>query len=205
MGAKVWGYVRVSKTEQNPDRQIDLLLREYGIPREDIFVDKYTGTKMERPALRELQKVLRDGDKLVVESLNRVSRKSVDLLALLEDWHARGIDFVSHKEHLDIHSALGKLQLAIFAAMAQFERDNLVERTREGLAAARERGRIGGRPKTDKKAIEKAIKLYGSQSHSIREVCQLTKVSKSVLYRELKLRRELAQPDDESADEGSPV
>ncbi len=205
MGAKVWGYVRVSKTEQNPDRQIDLLLREYGIPREDIFVDKYTGTKMERPALRELQKVLRDGDKLVVESLNRVSRKSVDLLALLEDWHTRGIDFVSHKEHLDIRSALGKLQLAIFAAMAQFERDNLVERTREGLAAARERGRIGGRPKTDKKALEKALKLYGAQSHSIREVCQLTKVSKSVLYRELKLRRELVQPDDESAGDGSPV
>lgn len=198
MGEKVWGYVRVSKTEQNPDRQIDLLMREYGIPREDIFVDKYTGTKIERPALGELQKVLRLGDKIVVESLNRVSRKSVDLIALLEDWHARKIDFVSHKERLDISSALGKLQLAIFAAMAQFERDNLVERTLEGLAAARERGRVGGRPKTDKKVIEKALKLYAARSHSISEVCQITKISKSVLYRELKLRRELAQTEDGS-------
>ncbi len=198
MASKTWGYARVSKTDQNPNRQLDLLMRKYGIPKEDIFVDRYTGTRVDRPGLKALQQVLREGDKIVVESLNRVSRKSVDLVGLLEGWHARGIGFESDKEHLNMNSALGKLQLAIFAAMAQFERDNLVERTLEGLAAARERGRMGGRPKTDKKAIEKAVRLYDSHSHSIREVCQLTKVSKSVLYRELKIRREAAQTDDAS-------
>ncbi|WP_206922717.1 recombinase family protein [Alicyclobacillus suci] len=161
------------------------------------------GPRVDRPALRELQRVLRAGDKIVVESLNRVSRKSVDLVALLEDWHGRGISFESDKEHLSIGAAemgtaLGKLQLAIFAAMAQFERDNLVERTLEGLAAARERGRVGGRPRSDEKAVQKAIRLYSAGTHSVREVCQLTKVSKSVLYRELKLRREAAQTEGES-------
>lgn len=198
MASKTWGYARVSKTEQNPDRQLDLLMREYGIPRDDIFVDKYSGTKIERPALRALQKVLREGDKIVVESLNRVSRKTTDLIALLEDWHVRRVAFVSHKERLDISSALGKLQLAIFAAMAQFERDNLVERTLEGLVAARERGRVGGRPKTNKGKLEKAIRLYGSKSHSVREICDITKITKSVLYRELKRLREAAQIDAKS-------
>lgn len=201
MGAKVWGYVRVSKADQVPDRQVDLLMREYGIPRADIFMDKFTGTKFDRPALGELQKVLREGDKIVVESLSRVSRKSADLINLLNDWQARGIRFTSHKENLDFSSATGKLMLALFAALAQYERDTLAERTVESLAAARERGRIGGRPKTDQKALEKALKLYGAKSHSIREVCLLTKISKSVLYRELKLQRELAANHLQSAGE----
>lgn len=188
MPAKVWGYVRVSKADQNPDRQVDLLMREYSIAKVDIFVDKFSGTKFERPALGELQKVLREGDTVVVESLSRVSRKSADLIAMLDDWHSRGIRFVSHKENLDFSSATGKLMLALFAALAQFERDTLVERTREALVAARERGRIGGRPRTDKKALDKAVRLYDAQVHSVREICALCKISKSVLYRELRLR-----------------
>ncbi|QSO50155.1 recombinase family protein [Alicyclobacillus curvatus] len=200
MGAKTWGYVRVSKaSDQSPDRQLDLLMREYCIPREDIFVDRYTGTKFDRPALSELQKVLREGDKIVVESLSRVSRKSSDLFALLDTWHENGVSLKSHKENLDLsNSATGRLMLALFAALAQFERDNLVERTLEGVAAARERGRVGGRPKTDKKALEKALKLYSAKTHSIREICQFTHISKSVLYRELQCRRELAQSDGDS-------
>lgn len=203
MSSKIWGYVRVSTADQNVDRQFDLLTGKYDIPRDDIFVDKCSGTKIDRRGLSELQKVLRNGDKVVVESLTRVSRKTGDLLALLEDWHARGIDFVSDKDQLNISSALGRLQLTMLAGMAQFERDNLVERTLEGLAAARERGRVGGRPKTDSKKLEKAIRLYSTKSHSVREVCQLTGISKSVLYRALKLRRELARADDELPGEGS--
>jgi len=188
VAVKVWGYVRVSKADQNPDRQVDLLMREYAIAKADMYVDKFTGTRFDRPALGELQKVLREGDTVVVESLSRVSRKSADLIAMLDDWHSRGIRFVSHKENLDFSSATGKLMLALFAALAQFERDNLVERTREALAAARERGRFGGRPRTDKKALDKAIRLHSAGSHSAREICEITKVSKSVLYRELKSR-----------------
>lgn len=190
VSAKVWGYVRVSKTEQNPDRQIDLLMKEYGISREDIFVDQISGAKFERPALADLQKVLREGDTVVAESLSRVSRKSADLLQLLDDWQRRGINFISHKEQLDFSSTTGRLILTLFSALSQFERDNLRDRVVEGLTAARARGRIGGRPRTDQKSLEKALKLYEAKSHSIHEITEITKVSKSVLYRALKDRRE---------------
>ncbi|MDU4695849.1 MAG: recombinase family protein [Paenibacillus sp.] len=191
MASKVWGYVRVSKTEQKSDRQVDLLVKEYGISRDDIFVDSISGTKFERPELGRLQSVLRENDTIVVESLSRVSRSSKDLLTLLEDWQSRGITFFSHKEKLDFSSTTGQFMLTMLAALSQFERDTLRDRVREGLASARARGRVGGRPKTDKKAVEKAVRLHTSGTHSVREVCEVTGVSKPVLYRELRRLREL--------------
>ncbi|UFJ40394.1 recombinase family protein [Brevibacillus humidisoli] len=194
MSSKVWGYVRVSKAEhQKPDRQVDLLMKEYGIPKEDIFIDSISGAKFERPELRRMQSVLREGDTVVVESLSRVSRSSKDLLTLLEDWQERGVAFISDKEKLDFSSTTGKLMLTMLAALSQFERDTLRDRVREGVASARSRGRIGGRPKTDKKALEKAVKLHVAGTHSIREVCQLTGVSRTVLYRELRRLCDLEQ------------
>lgn len=191
MSSKIWGYVRTSRTEQKTDRQVDLLMKEYGIPEEDIFIDSISGTKFDRPELGRLQSVLRDGDTVVVESLSRVSRSSKDLLTLLEDWQKRGITFISDKEKLDFSSTTGKLMLTMLAALSQFERDTLRDRVREGIASARARGRIGGRPKTDKKVLEKAVKLHAAGTHSVREVCQIVGVSKTVLYRELRRLREL--------------
>ncbi len=190
MSSKIWGYVRVSKIDQNPDRQVDLLMREHGIPKSNIFIDTISGTKFERPALNDLQKVLREGDTLVVESLSRVSRSSADLLVLLQDWQEKGIAFISHKEMLDFSSTTGRFMLTMLAAMSQFERDTLRDRVAEGIAAARARGRVGGRPKTDKKALEKSLRLYGTGTHSVSEICQITGVSKTVLYRELKRQRD---------------
>lgn len=191
MSSKVWGYCRVSKADQNPDRQIDLLVREHGIPKEDIFVDTISGTKFERPMLAKLQSLLREGDTVVVESLSRVSRSSADLLMLLQNWQERGITFISDKERLDFSSTTGKFMLNMLAALSQFERDTLRDRVLEGLAAARSRGRVGGRPKSDKKALEKAVKLYSAGTHSTKEVCQIAGLSKSTLYRELRRLKEL--------------
>lgn len=191
MSSKVWGYVRVSKADQDESRQIDLLMSEHGIAKNDIFVDKISGVKFERPALAQLQKVLRSGDTVVVESLSRISRSSQDLLSLLNDWQARGVAFISDKERLDFSTTTGRMILTVLAALSQFERDLLRDRVVEGIASAKARGRIGGRPKTDKKALEKAVKLHASGTHSVREVCQITGVSSTVLYRELKRLREL--------------
>jgi len=192
MASKVWGYVRVSKAVgQVEDRQVDLLMKEHGIPESDIFIDKISGAKFERPELARLQHVLREGDTLVVESLSRVSRSSQDLLTLLNDWQERGINFVSHKERLDFSTTTGRFMLSMLAAISQLERDTLRDRVNEGVASARARGRIGGRPKTDRKALEKAVRLHASGTHSVREVCQLTGVSSTVLYRELRRMREL--------------
>lgn len=199
MSSRVWGYVRISKVDQKVDRQIDLLINEYRIPKEDIFVDTISGTKFERPALDELQKVLREGDTVVVESLSRVSRSSQDLLTILAEWDKSNITFISIKENLDFSSTTGKLILAVMAALSQFERDTLRDRVREGIASARARGKIGGKPRTDSKTVAKAIKLYDSGTHSIKEICEIASVSKSVLYRELKLRRERSLVKGEDA------
>ncbi|SFL20975.1 Site-specific DNA recombinase [Paenibacillus sp. 1_12] len=195
--SKVFGYCRISKAiGQVEDRQKDLMRLEYHIPESDIFVDKISGVKMERPALGELQKALRRGDTLVVESLSRISRSSRSLLALLADFESKEITLISHKERLDFSTVTGKLMLALIAALSEFERDNLRERVREGLASARSRGRIGGRPKTDKKALEKAIKLHAADTHSICEIVAVTGVSKSVLYRALRDKKEAQQSQD---------
>jgi DNA invertase Pin-like site-specific DNA recombinase len=187
MGGKLFGYARVSTTEQNLDRQIDLL-KEYGVNNEDIYADKMTGTKSSRPALDELQKVLRESDIVVCESLSRLSRSTQDLLKILEYWQARGITFISIKEQIDFSTATGKLMLTLMAALSQFERDVIRDRVCEGLHSARARGRIGGRPCSDKKALEKAIKLYDAKTHSIKEIREITGISQSVLYRALKER-----------------
>jgi len=195
MGSKVLGYVRISKATQKGDRQVDLLEKEYRIPKEDIFVDAVSGTKFERPALDALQKVLREGDTVVVESLSRVSRSSADLLLLLDDWQNRGITFISDKERLDFSTTTGKLILAVLAALSQFERDTLRDRVLEGLQAVRERGRIGGKPRTAKELLKKAVKLYEADLHSISEIVAVTGVSKSVIYRELRRLRDLETVD----------
>ncbi|WP_435922088.1 recombinase family protein [Paenibacillus sp. DYY-L-2] len=187
---KKFGYARVSTTAQNEDRQIDLLTQHYGIPPEDIFVDKASGAKADREALNQLQLVLRPGDTVYVESLSRLSRSSWDLTKLLSEWQEKGITLVSHKEKVDCSTPNGKLFVNLLIALTEFERETIRARIRHGIAAARARGRVGGRKKTDKRKIEKAIRLYEARTHSIREICELCEISKTVLYRELKSRRE---------------
>lgn len=190
---KTFGYVRVSTTEQNPDRQYDMLKARFSLAEEDIFMDAMTGDRsayLKRENFQQLLRQLRPGDTVVVESLSRLSRSSQDLLALLSVWQEKGINLVSCKENIDMSTVTGRLVVAILAALAEFERENLRERIREGLQSARLRGRVGGRPKTDKKSLDKATRLYEAKSHSISEICQICGVTKSVLYRELKKRRE---------------
>lgn len=197
MAGKLFGYARVSTAEQNLERQLDIL-KEYGVNEDDIFTDKISGAKSNRPALEDLQKVLRTGDTVITESLSRLSRSTQDLLTILNDWHDRGIIYISVKERLDFSSTTGKLMLAILAALSQFERDVIRDRVKEGLNSARARGRVGGRPKTSKKALEKALKLYQSQTHSIREIVEITGVSQSVLYRALKEQNKTNHSDKEA-------
>lgn len=188
MGGKLFGYARVSTVEQNLERQLDIL-KEFGVQEADIYTDKISGTKFSRPALDELQKILRTEDTVITESLSRLSRSTQDLLAILNDWQQRGIVYVSIKEQIDFSTSTGKLMLTVLAALSQFERDVIKDRVCEGLASARARGRVGGRPKSDKKTLDKALKLYESKTHSIKEIKEITGVSESVLYRALKEQR----------------
>ena len=177
---RTYGYARVSTAEQVLDRQLDMLSK-YGVDR--IYSEKMTGTRRDRP---ELQKMLTDldrGDTVVVESLSRLGRSTKNLIELMELFNDKGVNLVSLKENINTTTPTGKLLFTLISAISQFERDCLAGRTKEGLAAARARGRKGGRPKKSSSTIEKAIKLYNSKEYSIAEINELTGVSRSTLYR----------------------
>ena len=179
----VFGYARVSTEQQNLDRQLDAL-RRYGC--DMIYNEKMTGTKRDRPELSKLLDRMTEGDTVVIESLSRLGRSTKDLIELTELFQSKGVHLVSLKESIDTSTSTGKLLFTLMSAIAQFERDVIADRTREGLTAARSRGRTGGRPRTDPAAVRKAVRLYGTKEYSIKEIEELTGVKKSTIYRNLK-------------------
>ncbi len=182
MGNMTFGYARVSTQDQELARQIDAL-EKYGV--DEIFTEKMTGTKANRPELNRLKDKVRPGDIVVIESLSRLGRSTKDLLSLIEDWNQQGVKLVSLKESIDTTTPTGKLLLIVLSAISQFERDITVQRTNEGLQAARARGRKGGRPKADSKAVDNAVRLYHAQTHSVKEITALCGISQATLYRAL--------------------
>lgn len=178
----IFGYARVSTEAQNLDRQLDAL-RKYGV--DVIYNEKMTGTKKDRPELTKLLERITKGDTVVIESLSRLGRSTKDLIELTELFKSKGVRLVSLKESIDTESSTGKLLFTLMSAIAQFERDTIADRTREGLRSARARGRTGGRPKTNSDSIKKAVKLYNTRQYSVKEIEELTGVKKSTLYRNI--------------------
>jgi DNA invertase Pin-like site-specific DNA recombinase len=175
-----FGYARVSTNDQNLDLQIDAL-KQYGVER--IFQEKITGTKKERPQLDEMIKYLRAGDSVVVWKLDRIGRGFRHLIDLINEFADKEINFVSLKENINTSTVTGKLIFNIFASLAEFERDMIVERTKAGLESARARGRKGGRPPKSEDAVKIALKMYESKQYSISEIRKATGISKTSLYR----------------------
>lgn len=179
------GYARVSTEQQELDRQIDAL-NKYGV--DEMYTEKITGTKANRPELDKVKMIARKGDTVVIESLSRLGRSSKDLLILIDEWEKQGVKLVSLKENVDTSTPTGKLLTTVLSAICQFERDITVQRTQEGLKAARARGRKGGRPKVDSKALERALKLYDAQTHSVKEITEISGISSATLYRAIQQR-----------------
>lgn len=165
---------------QNLDRQMDAL-RKYGIDK--LYCEKMSGTKKSRPELDRMLKEIEDGDTIVIESLSRLGRSVKNLAELMEVFNTRNIRLVSLKETLDTTSSTGRLLFTILSNLAQFERDVLVERTREGFSAVRARGRCGDRPKADKTSVKKALALYDTGQYTMKEIQGLTGISASTIYR----------------------
>ena len=184
-----FGYARVSTDDQNLSLQIEALTK-HGIPKPHIFMDKVSGAKTERPGLSKCLATLQSGDILVVWRLDRLGRSMRHLIDLIEDLRTRGIGFRSLNEGaIDTTSASGELIFNIFSALAQFERRLIQERTKAGLAAARARGRNGGRPKvTAKEArVVLAKKLHADKSLDIDDICKTLRISRSTLYRYVRM------------------
>ena len=174
------GYARVSTSDQSLDAQLDQL-REAGA--EKIFEEKITGTKRTRPQLDALLSQLRKKDVVVVTKYDRLARSLKDLLEIVETIREYGAGFRSLAEDIDTTTSAGRLVFHVFASIAEFERDRISERTKEGLVAARKRGRVGGRPpalSTDQKA---EVRKMRNEGRSIPEIARLFKVSQMTVRR----------------------
>ena len=179
----------VSTYDQDLSLQIDALTRA-GIPKPHIFMDKMSGAKAERPGLSKCLDTLQKGDILVVWRLDRLGRSMRHLITLVEDLRTRGIGFRSINEGaIDTTSASGELIFNIFSALAQFERRLIQERTKAGLAAARARGRNGGRPKVtaNEARVVLAKKLHADKSLEIDDICKTLRISRSTFYRYVRM------------------
>jgi len=177
-----YGYVRVSTKGQNTARQ-DVLMRELGVDR--VFVDKCSGKNTDRPQFHEMMEVLREGDTVVVESYSRMSRSTKDLLDTVEKLNEMGVGFVSKKENIDTTTAAGRMFLTFIAGMNQFEREVMLERQAEGIAAmpvvdgkkvSAKTGRGFGRPKVE----IVAEKLPGE---TVADACERLGISRRTWYR----------------------
>jgi DNA invertase Pin-like site-specific DNA recombinase len=177
---QIIGYGRVSTGDQNADSQVDALTKAGA---NKVFIEKFTGTKLERPELTKVFEYLRQGDQLVITKLDRLGRSTKDLLALLERLNELGVQMRVLDQSIDTSTAEGKFFFTIIGAVAEFERSLIISRTRDGLAAARARGRVGGRkPKLSDKQQVEIRRLYGAGEKTVLEIGQLFGVSRPTVY-----------------------
>lgn len=180
-----FGYVRVSSKGQEVARQVDAL-KAAGVEDKYLFIDKTSGVKASRPALDEMLGKLREGDTLIIASLDRLARSTKQLIELAERFNTEGVSLVSLHEQLDTRTPQGKFVYTMFAAMAEMERSLIRERQREGIEAAKARGETGGRPRIASDKVKKAIALYKSGQYSVSQVAAEAGISVSTLYRYLR-------------------
>ena len=177
----IFGYARISTSDQSLDGQTDALTAAGA---ERIFADTISGTKRERSELAQLLDQLRCGDVVTVTKYDRLARSLHDLLDIVKVIEERGAGFRSLAEDIDTTTPAGRLVFHVFASIAQFERERISERTKEGLQAARKRGRVGGRPPaltTDQKA--EVRRMRDEEGRSIASLARMFKVSAATVRR----------------------
>jgi len=180
-----FGYARVSTKEQSLNLQLDAL-KKAGCKPQNIYQEQISGAKSERPQLQALLNKLRAEDELVVWKLDRLGRSIKDLIKLVTTIQDKGAAFHSIQDSINTATPTGKLTFHLFAALAEFERDIIRQRTKAGLEAARARGKKGGRPKgLSQKAKHTAMiaeRLYKEGELSTKEICEQLSISKMTLY-----------------------
>ena len=175
------GYARVSTDDQSLDSQTDALSAAGA---ERVFADKISGSRRARPELDRMLEQLRDGDVVTVTKYDRLARSLKDLLEIVESIRAHGAGFRSLAEDIDTTTPAGRLVFHVFASIAQFERERISERTKEGLVSARKRGRIGGRPPALSAAQKDEVRRMRDEEHrAVPEIARLFNVSERTVRR----------------------
>lgn len=174
------GYARVSTAEQKLELQEDAL-KNAGC--KEIFNDVASGAKTKRSGLEEALAYLREGDTLVVWKLDRLGRSIQHLIQTIKELNSRKIGFKSLQENIDTTTSGGKLIFHIFGALAEFERDLIIERTQAGLKAARDRGRFGGRRfLLDNRQVVRMSEMYNENNNTVAEICKIYNISRPTFY-----------------------
>lgn len=175
------GYARVSTDYQNLDAQTDALMVAGA---RKVFADKISGSRRTRPELDKMLDQLREGDVVIVSKYDRLARSLKDLLEIVEAIGDRGAGFRSLAEDIDTTTPAGRLVFHVFASIAQFERERIAERTKEGLQAAKARGRVGGRPPalTNVQKVE-VRRMRDDEHRHVSEIARLFKVSERTVRR----------------------
>ena len=177
------GYVRISTREQNTARQ-DVIMEQLGV--EKVYTDKVSGKNTDRPELHKMMDFVREGDTLVVESFSRFARNTRDLLDLTAALAEKGVSFVSKKEAIDTSTPAGKFMLTVFAALAELERENILERQAEGIAVAKAEGRMTGRPKKAEDSFETVYLEVKAGQKSASQGARELGIARSTWYRKTK-------------------
>ena len=183
MASQRLGYGRVSTQDQNLEAQQDAL---NAAGADKIFIEKITGTKASRPELDKLREQMREGDTLVITRLDRLGRSTKDLLTLSSELEEKGVELEVLEQSINTKTPEGKLFFTMIAAMAEAEHSMMVARTKDGLAAARARGRLGGRkPKLSEAQKKQIRKLYDERELTVREIAEMFNVTPPTVYRAL--------------------
>ncbi|MFC0438034.1 recombinase family protein [Kutzneria buriramensis] len=180
-----YGYARVSTREQNPDHQIDKLLAA-GVPEDNLFIEKISGKLSSRTKLDAMLAKLAEGDQVVVTRLRRIGRSHQHLLDLVRGFGDSKVDFIVLEQGIDTTTPGGRLVFHFLAAMAEYDRELIVEGTLDGLESARARGRVGGRPEAlSQRQLDQAQMMVDSREHTMAEIAETFHVGRATLYRQL--------------------
>lgn len=178
------GYIRVSTQEQNTIRQ-EVLMKSLGV--DEIYIDRMSGKNANRPELQKMMEYVRKGDTVIVESISRFARNTRDLLELVEKLTAKGVEFVSRKEAIDTTTPTGKFMLTVFGAVAELDREYILQRQREGIAIAKEQGKYKGRKPIDAPEFEQVTARWKSGAITAAEAMRTLHMTKTTFYRRAKM------------------
>lgn len=182
------GYIRVSSVDQNTDRQ-EVALKELKVDK--IFIEKLSGKNTNRPELHRMLDYVREGDVLYIESISRLARSTKDLLSLVQTLQDKHVDLVSLKENIDTTTPQGRFILTIFGALSELERENILQRQREGIEIARQNGKVLGRPVIEiPKDWDKVINLWNRGEITAIEAMKRLNMNRGTFYRRLKSKKQ---------------
>ena len=177
------GYIRISTADQNTARQ-EVLMKELGV--EQVYIDRMSGKNTDRPELKKMMNFVRQGDAVIVESISRFARNTRDLLDLVEQLSAKQVEFISKKEAIDTTTPTGKFMLTVFGAVAELEREYILQRQREGIAVAKENGVYKGRKPIIRPDFENVVSIWKEGKITAVEAMKRLDMKASTFYRKVK-------------------